>query len=106
MPNDVPRCQQCGRPAIVEYQNGLRFCLDCNEKFQVQQDRILEQMEREHNRLLDEIDEVSGIPSKGGRYPPRRKVTVSGTFNNIRIDRSTVGVVNTGTISSVDLAIS
>lgn len=85
-------CEQCGRPAVAEYEGGLRFCLDCNEKFQIQQDRILENLEREHNRVLDEIDMISGIPSVGGRYPPRRSVSVSGTFSNIRIDRSTASL--------------
>jgi hypothetical protein len=103
----LPRCHQCDRPALVEYsQSGVKLCLDCNEKFQAQQDRITEQLEREHNRVLDEMDMISGIPSSGGRYPPRRKVEMAGTFNNIHIDRSTVGVVNTGTINGVDLAIS
>jgi hypothetical protein len=102
----MPTCQQCGRPAVVEYQGGLRFCLDCNLKYQQAQEMILDRMEREHNRLLDEMDMISGIPSTGGRYPERRPpVTMTGTFNSIRIDRSNVGVVNTGSIQSVQVSL-
>ena len=103
---EMPTCQQCGRPAIIEYQGGLRFCLDCNIKFSQTQEMILYRLEREHNRLLDEIDLISGIPSTGGRYPERKPpVTMSGTFNSIRIDRSNVGVVNTGSIQSVQVSL-
>src|ERR1035437_5587040 len=102
----MPRCIQCGRPAIVEYQGGLRFCVDCNLKYQQAQDLIQQPLERDHNRILDEFDMVSGIPSTGGRYPERRPpVTMSGTFNTIRIDGSNVGVVNTGTIQSMQVSL-
>jgi hypothetical protein len=102
----MPPCSQCGRPAIVEYTGGLYFCVDCNLKYQQAQEMIMYRMEREHNRILDDMDMVSGIPTTGGRYPERRPpVTMSGTFNTIRIDRSNVGVVNTGTIQSVQVSL-
>jgi hypothetical protein len=82
------------------------FCLGCNAKYQQAQDAILYRLEREHNRLLDEIDMISGIPTTGGRYPERKPpVTMSGTFNNIRIDRSTIGAVNTGTVQSLQVSL-
>jgi len=62
-------------------------------------------LERQHKLLMDDMDMISGIPSRGGRYPERRPpVTMSGTFNSIRIDGSNVGV-NTGTIQSVQVSL-
>ena len=102
----MPTCQQCGRPPVVEYRDGPRLCLDCNLRFQQSQEISLYRLEREHNRLLDEIDMISGIPSTGGRYPERKPpVTMSGTFNSIQIDRSNVGVINTGFIQSVQVSL-
>jgi hypothetical protein len=82
------------------------FCLDCNLKFQQAQESVLYRLEREHNHLLDDMDMITGIPSAAGRYPERRPpVTMSGTFNSIRIDRSNVGVVNTGSIQSLQVSL-
>ena len=42
---------------------------------------------------------LGGLP----RFPERRVVNLGGsTYNNIRVDRSTIGVLNTGTIGNVD----
>lgn len=102
----MPSCSQCGRPAIVGYKGGLNLCVDCNLKFQQAQELIQTRLEREHNRILDEADLVSGIPTYGGRYPERRPpVTMSGTFNSIHIERSNVGVINSGTIQSVQVSL-
>src|SRR5258706_533852 len=103
----MPQCVQCGRPAIVGYQGGLNFCVDCNLKYQQAQEMILYRMERQHNLLMDDMDMISGIPSTGGRYPERRPPVMMNapTFSTIRIDRSNVGVVNTGSIESVQVSL-
>lgn len=101
-----PLCLQCGRPAAVGYSDGRNFCLDCNLKFQQAQEMIIYRLEREHNRIMDQADMITGIPSVGGRYPERRPpVTMANTFNTIRIDGSNVGVVNTGTVQSVQVSL-
>ena len=58
---------QCTIAAGRRSSGGLDFCLDGNLKSQQAQDAIVYRMEREHDRLLGEIDMISGIPSTGGR---------------------------------------
>jgi hypothetical protein len=67
----------------------------------------IEMHQREINFLADEMDDVAGLPRSGGRYvlPVRAQLDTEVNLNNIRINNSVVGTVNTGTIGSVDNAV-
>ncbi len=103
------KCYQCGKPAMfIVGPEGKQvpLCLDCNEKFQ----RIMAQqrdgLERQMNFLMDYMDMVTGIPTPRPRFPNRDIIQVQNpTFHNISIDKSTIGVLNTGTIQTVDSAV-
>jgi hypothetical protein len=80
--------------------------VDCNLKFQQAQELVQGRLERQHNVLMDQMDMISGIPSIGGRYPVRKPIVMSGsTFNTVHIEKSNVGVVNTGSIRSVEVSL-
>jgi hypothetical protein len=85
------------------------LCLECHSKFQDVVDRRIENSERMMNYLSDLMEARIGIPGLAPRFPPRppRTVIQAGNFtmHNIRIDRSSIGVLNTGYINSVDTAI-
>jgi hypothetical protein len=106
----VPRCQNCPKEAIVGIgpRGDVPLCLDCYGKWSNIQQQAIENHEREINRLAEEVDLVTGMPGFTPRYPPRPPRTVlqgDVVLNNIRISNSNVGVVNTGSIRSIDSAI-
>ena len=63
-------------------------------------------MKREINYLTASMESSAGLPSFLPRYPERKIIkTGEVTLNNIKINNSTLGVLNTGSIESIDLAI-
>lgn len=86
--------------------DNIPLCLDCYFKvFQIQQSQT-ENYERQINFFSDEVDFSLGFPPSGPRFPERRTIHVKGaTLNNIKVDNSIVGSINTGTIGSLDIAI-
>ena len=84
------------------------LCLDCYFKFSQIQQQQLENNERMVNFASDEMSAVVGLPPIGPRFPPRPSpVIVAGTkLNNISVNNSVVGTLNTGSIGSVDQSIS
>ena len=106
------QCHQCLKPAIRivfpngENNGGLPLCLDCSVKFQsllLQQNK---EIERAQNMVSDLMAGVSGV-----RFPkhPQWETQViqygGTTLNNIQVQNSNVGVLNTGMIGNVDNAI-
>jgi hypothetical protein len=103
------KCCQCSTPAMYQIgDENIPLCLDCYFKLaQIQQQQI-ENNERMLNFASDEMSAVVGLPPIGARFPPRpRPVIVAGTkLNNISVNNSVVGTINTGSIGSVDQSIS
>lgn len=91
----------------VDEQN-IPLCLDCYFKFsQVQQQRLANN-ERMINYLSDEMSFTVGLPPTGPRFSPRpESLVVAGTkLNNISVNNSVVGTINTGSLGTVDQSIS
>jgi hypothetical protein len=82
------------------------LCLECNLKL-VQMTQIQNDMlERTINYMSDHVDYTVGLPSSGPRYPERKTVNVGGvTLHNISVNNSTVGVINSGSIGTIDTAL-
>lgn len=103
------KCYQCATPAMYEIgEQNIPLCLDCYFKLaQIQQQQV-ENNERMINFASDEMSAVVGLPPIGPRFPTRpRPVIVAGTkLNNITVNNSVVGTINTGSIGSVDQSIS
>ena len=102
------QCCQCGKPAMfLVGPDESPLCLDCNLKYQQLMQTHLDMLIRQLNSVRDEIDAKIGFHVTAPRIPERQSLNVTGgiTLNNIKVDNSTIGVLNTGSIETVDVAI-
>ena len=102
------KCSQCDKPAIGEFgPQNLALCIDCNLKLAQAQAIRQDNLERIMNYATDNMDAITGITEGSKKFPPRPKpVHIQGaTFNNIRVQNSAIGMLNTGTIECIDSAI-
>jgi len=106
------KCSQCGKPAMFLVgpdDKRTPLCLECNLKFVQLTVAQNEMYERQINYLTDQMEVTVGLPGLFPRFPVRRppQTVQTGdiTLNNIKVDRSVVGVLNTGTIETVDSAV-
>jgi hypothetical protein len=66
-----------------------------------------EMLERQINYYSDLMDYTVGFGPSGPRFPTRKTVNLGGVaLHNIKVDNSTIGVINTGNIETVDVAVS
>lgn len=104
------KCHNCSKPAMFGTGSKGEFpvCLDCYIKVHQVLDRQLEHLERFHNQIADQAEMATGFLGIVPRYPPRpSRVVLEGdvTLNNITISQSNIGVLNTGTVGTIDGAI-
>jgi hypothetical protein len=106
----MPNCAQCGRPAVfsIEMENGsLPLCIDCNLKFEQAEAIVFDRRTRVYNHKAQHLQMSMGIPIP--RIPPSNLPVFyydGGTvLNNINLKDSAVGVLNTGSIQSIDAAV-
>jgi hypothetical protein len=104
------RCNKCPRPAIYQVSDQrIPLCLDCYHKFQTVNYMQFLQNAAMMNQALDDMDEISGFASGGGRIPVAEMAKAmqkkAPVYNNIRIHNSTVGVLNTGDLARIDAVI-
>lgn len=106
------QCAQCGARAIIGIDGGkLPLCVQCYNAFAQAQATINAENERLINFLSDYSDMTFGLSRIGPRFParpPQAQIVRTGdvNLNHIKIDRSTIGVLNTGTVQSIDSAVS
>lgn len=99
-------CAQCGRPALMQ-EEGVPLCIDCCAKLeyinQIRHSRLIDQL----NYNSAKLDADLGLGISSPKMANFRPQPPSGTLflNNISIDRSTIGIINTGTIQSLDNAL-
>jgi len=100
-------CQQCGKPAIVILSDGIPLCLNCYEKFVEINQRQLDRLEEESNYLTDMMELTSGVYGVLPRYKIYKPIIQKGdvTYNNINVNRSIIGSINTGDVKKIDVAI-
>lgn len=102
------KCYQCNNNAMFEVgPQKIPLCLSCNTLFQQTINRQNEMLREEINYIQDSVDAMFGIRI-GARYPTKRPVMVSGgTVNNnhIAINNSQIGILNTGSIHSLNQVI-
>lgn len=106
------KCRNCSKPVLFmmgDSQKAIPFCLDCVAKFQEVVDRQQDRTSQLLNYLAAHIEATVGLPGLVPRMPLRQSRTVIQqgglTMNNIHIDRSNIGLVNTGIIGTVDTAV-
>jgi len=103
------KCYQCDRPPMYEVGEAcIPLCLECYFKLMQIEQQKYENNERMLNYLHDQASAIVGIPSLFPRFPPRpQPVIVSGAkLQNINVNNSVVGTINTGSIGTVDQSIS
>jgi hypothetical protein len=83
------------------------LCLDCYIRWQNVMLQQQEMHEREMNYLTDEMESLVGMHGILPRYPERRRIIQTGgvILNNIHVSNSEIGVLNTGTIHSMDATV-
>ena len=100
------KCSQCNKPAMWQTENNY-LCLDCYSKFVQIHYLQFTQLASLYNQALDDVDDIFGLPVTSGRLripslPPTIN-TGQTTYNNIRVDNSVVGAINTGNIKQLDI---
>lgn len=101
------RCSQCPRPAVLASgPSGIPLCVYCHDVVMRNSLAQTERFERMMNYLHSQAGQLTGMPQPAP-FPEKIAVIDYGekVMNNINIHNSTVGVVNSGTIKSVDVAI-
>ncbi len=101
---------QCPKPAMFEIPaesgGSVPLCLDCCAKYERMLLARNEELERVHNYLMDQMEATVGLSGVLPRYPERRPVQIGEVhLNNIKVDRSTIGVLNVGNLEMVDSAV-
>jgi len=106
-------CYNCGKPAmfVMEDANGAKIpiCLDCRMKLLHVQQAQFDMCARMVNWAAEHMDNVLPIGSPTPRIAMSKPVIVQHggiTLNNIKVDNSTIGVLNTGSLEMVDSAVS
>lgn len=102
------KCNQCERPALYQYDNGLHLCLSCNAVLQENNYRSFLMNASMMNHAMDEMDMVTGIHLGGGRIPVSALAQAMSrhmTNNHITISNSSVGVLNTGDLAKINAVI-
>jgi hypothetical protein len=99
-------CSQCGKPAVFNV-NGHPICVDCNLKIQQASQIRNNALKERYNLLLDQADAVTGLHGVMARLPIQRPIIHEGpmSFHSIKIDKSVVGAVNTGTVEKMEVAL-
>src|SRR5262245_56259644 len=103
------KCYQCDTPAMYQVaEQNIPLCLNCFSRFSQIHQQQIENSERMMNYLSDEMAASVGLLLTGPRFPPRpRPLVLEGTkLQNIHVNNSVVGTINTGSISNVDQSIS
>lgn len=100
-----PTCGQCGKPAVVALSD-VQLCVNCYHRLEVARTLSFRLNAISLNHAAEELDQVAPY----GHRTPRMQVPdiPRGPFvlNNIRVDNSVVGVINTGNVESIDVNIS
>ncbi len=99
-----PMCSQCGRPAVAIGVN-LPLCVGCYYQLQVAQTLGLRIAAIGLNHAAAELDFATGLRNFTPRMEvpdiPRGPVIL----NNIKVDNSVVGSINTGNVEKIDVSI-
>jgi hypothetical protein len=99
-----PPCGQCGKPAVGRA-GGVPLCVDCYYRLAVAQTLQFRTAAIEVNAAAAQIDFVSGLRNLTPRMQVPDLPPAPLTLNHIRVDRSTVGAINTDEVAKIDVSI-
>lgn len=106
-------CQQCGRPATVrithqDEEGELYLCVDCDLKREYAESLEFQRTVQQLNMAAAAFEATTGLTGLVPRMPipPTPQLRVGNmNVNNINVDNSVIGVLNTGSIKAVDSAV-
>ena len=100
-------CAQCGKPAIVSYADGVKYCVEHHLMMQQAFYLTNSMLSASLNEIRGNIELGVGLPGLLPRVeiPPPPFAGQTLTLNNINVTGSTVGAINTGTIQQLDTTI-
>ncbi len=108
----IPKCHQCPNPAFYSVGRNeaemKNLCLSCWSILKQMNFMDFLQNASMYNNALDQMDTLVPIGVGRGRIPVAeiaRAMSRSATYNNISIQNSNIGVVNTGNLARIDAAI-
>lgn len=110
---EAKECSQGDGRAAVGEVNGQPLCVDCFTKLQrahAEQQALALQLVRHSmamaNQALADMESVTGLYGLNPRIQiPNMPVTGPVTFNNFKLDNSTVGAINTGNVHTIDTTV-
>ena len=110
--SEAPRlCTQCAvRPPMFKLAEGSHFlCLDCYRTLAAVLDQQNAELERVMNYMGAQMEAAVGLPGLVPRFPERRPPInaqqLGGTVNNIQLNSSVVGAINTGTVEQLQASL-
>ncbi|NPT36324.1 hypothetical protein [Paraburkholderia xenovorans] len=97
-------CGQCGKPAVAAV-NNVALCVDCYHRFEVARTLGFRIAAIGMNHAAAEMDTIApfGPSTPRIQVPDIPKGPI--ILNNIKVDNSTVGSINTGNVASIDVNI-
>lgn len=88
---------------MYKLRSGVPLCLNCYEKFSRINQADLTLLAAYQNQLLDDMDELTGIPSYARYKIPQPIIYKDNKMQNfIKVDKSIIGLINTGTLNSLN----
>ncbi|MFC1902452.1 hypothetical protein ACFLX4_00070 [Chloroflexota bacterium] len=102
----MTKCSQCGKPAVINY-GDLALCAEHYYKV-MQADYWRFTILAIHRNFIYsrlEADEGGLVPFPRIEIPPPLSLGDEFTFNNINVDGSMIGAINTGTVKNLDASI-
>src|SRR5713101_348517 len=107
--NQMTKCYNCGKPAswiVPGKTEDIPYCLDCYDKYQRILERQNAQAAQAFNLVADSLEARIGLPGILPRYKTPQPIIHQGPMNNIKVDGSVVGSINTGQIEKLDVNLS
>ncbi|HEY9833547.1 MAG TPA: hypothetical protein V6D26_23550 [Stenomitos sp.] len=98
------QCGQCGKGFKVHI-NNMGLCIDCYERLKILQNQELLTAMMQANMAAEEMDTIAPWGPSTPRYNINafaETIRRQSIMNNIRIENSSIGVINTGNIESLN----
>lgn len=100
-------CGQCGKPAIIKYNDNIFLCIDCELKLQQARQIEYDREAAEINYLTQQMDYSVGLSGTPPLYKSPKPTILTGpvTNHNIKVDNSVIGAINTGQVNNLNVAL-
>ena len=105
------KCSQCGNAEAICEMSGHLLCLNCAYKIKQMNHMELVGYMQQMNFLLGQAEATTGLYGLFPKYQIPAAPTIINqqggiTLNNINVDKSVIGSINTGNIGQIDVALS